>query len=70
MSLAAKGKTGYKYFQGKFHAHEIQQKIGLSNSTSVSVLNVETNETLIFKSNIETAKSLGLGESTLRIYKA
>lgn len=70
MTIAAESRLGVKAsFFGKTHSIATKNKISLRKFVSVKVTNVKTNNITIFASNLEAAKYLGLGESTLRKYK-
>ena len=70
MKIAAKYRLWLKTsFFGKTHNVVSKNKISFTRSVSVKVTNVETNNVTIFASNLEAAKYLRVGESTLRKYK-
>jgi len=70
MKIAAKHRLGDKTsFFGKTHSIATKNKISLTKYVPIKVTNVKTNNITIFPSNIEAAKYLRLGESTLRKYK-
>lgn len=70
MKLAAKLRLGKKsFFFGRTHTTETKNRISLIKSLPVKIINIETNTEKYFSSNIEAAKYLGIGISTLRRYK-
>jgi len=72
-------------FFGKTHNTETKTKIALTKFIALlrkadhlvaepkekkqEVTNIQTNDVMIFKNNLEAAKNLNIGESTLRRYK-
>jgi group I intron endonuclease len=70
MKIIAKSRLGKKsFFFGKNHTTETKNRLSLINSLPVKIINIETNTEKYFPSNIEAAKYLGIGASTLRRYK-
>ena len=70
MKIAVKDRIGIKTsFFGKNHTAEAKKSIGLKNSLPVKVMDIETNIVKLFGNNLEAAKYLGIGKSTLRRYK-
>jgi hypothetical protein len=70
MKIAAKLRLGKKsFFFGKTHTIETKNRISLIKSLPVKIMNIETNTEKYFLSNIEAARYLGIGVSTLRRYK-
>lgn len=70
MKIAAKLRLGRKsFFFGRTHSIETKNIISLKKSLPVKIINIETNTDKYFSSNIEAAKYLEIGVSTLRKYK-
>lgn len=70
MKIIAKLRLGKKsFFFGKTHTIETKNRLSLIKSLPVKIMNIETNIVKYFPSNIEAAKYLGIGVSTLRRYK-
>ena len=70
MRVAAKLRVGKKTsFFGKMHSIETITKISMTKFSSIKVIDITTNSTKIFRGNLEAAKFLDMGESTLRRYK-
>jgi group I intron endonuclease len=70
MRVAARLRVGNKTsFFGKTHSIETITKISMTKFSLVKVIDINTNTTKVFKGNLEAAKFLDMGESTLRRYK-
>ena len=70
MKIVAKLRLGKKsFFFGKTHTIETKNRLSLINSMPIKIMNIETKTEKYFSSNIEAAKYLGIGISTLRRYK-
>ena len=70
MKILAKLRLGKKsFFFGKTHTIETKNRLSLINSMPIKIINIETKTEKYFSSNIEAAKYLGIGISTLRKYK-
>jgi len=70
MKIVAKLRLGKKsFFFGKTHTIETKKRLSLINSMPIKIMNIETKTEKYFTSNIEAAKYLGIGISTLRRYK-
>lgn len=53
-------------FLGLTHSEETKLKMSESLGSKVEVINIETNETIIYPSNYKAAKAIGCSESTIR----
>jgi group I intron endonuclease len=53
-------------FLGLTHSEETKLKMSESLGSKVEVVNIETNETIIYPSNYKAAKAIGCSESTIR----
>ena len=70
MKIAIKLRLGKKSsFLGKTHTIETRNRISLTKSLPIKIINIETNTEKCFPNNTEAAKFLEIGVSTLRKYK-
>jgi NUMOD1 domain/NUMOD3 motif len=70
MRIAAKSCVGLNTsLYGKTHTVETKNRIAFTKHIPVKVTDIETNSARIYENNLDAAKHLGIGESTLRRYK-
>lgn len=70
MSIIAKLRYGKETsMYGKNHTNETKIKMQIASSIPVKITNIKTGKEKIIKGNLQAAKYLNMGESTLRRYK-